>query len=252
MFCTCGPAQAYDIDNTDKYAWSENSGWFSFKSAHAPATVYDDHLEGYVWAENIGFVRLGTHTGGGTHNYGNSSAGDYGVNNSSGNLTGYGWSENVGWINFNPSGSQVTVNATTGEFDGYAWAENIGYVHFKNTSPAYMVKYLTTPLLIELAAFTVTPLSDRTLLEWKTSSEIDNIGFHLLRSNTKNGEYTRITPAMIPSATRFSTQGAIYAYVDHNVQPGETYYYKLEDIDLSGVSTMHGPVSATPRLVHGK
>jgi hypothetical protein len=30
---------------------------------------------------------------------------------------------------------------------------------------------------------------------------------------------------------------------------GITYYYKLEDVDFNGVSTFHGPVSATPLLV---
>jgi len=35
------------------------------------------------------------------------------------------------------------------------------------------------------------------------------------------------------------------------VQNRKTYYYKLEDIDLNGTSTMHEPVSATPRLIYG-
>jgi hypothetical protein len=30
-----------------------------------------------------------------------------------------------------------------------------------------------------------------------------------------------------------------------------TYYYKLEDIDLNGTSTMHGPVSVVPRGILG-
>jgi len=34
------------------------------------------------------------------------------------------------------------------------------------------------------------------------------------------------------------------------VQNCRTYYYKLEDIDLNGTGTMHGPVSATPRRVN--
>ena len=29
------------------------------------------------------------------------------------------------------------------------------------------------------------------------------------------------------------------------------YCYKLEDIDLNGNSTMHGPANATPRLIYG-
>jgi hypothetical protein len=47
------------------------------------------------------------------------------------------------------------------------------------------------------------------------------------------------------------TQGATYEFADIAVQNGKTYYYKLEDIDLSGKSTMHGPVSAMPRLIFG-
>jgi hypothetical protein len=35
------------------------------------------------------------------------------------------------------------------------------------------------------------------------------------------------------------------------VQNRKTYYYKLEDIDLNGTSTMHVPMSATPRWVLG-
>jgi hypothetical protein len=34
-----------------------------------------------------------------------------------------------------------------------------------------------------------------------------------------------------------------------DVKNRQTYYYKLEDIDLSGTSTLHGPISATPRLI---
>jgi hypothetical protein len=35
------------------------------------------------------------------------------------------------------------------------------------------------------------------------------------------------------------------------VQNRKTYYYKLEDIDLNGKSTMHRPVSAMPKLIYG-
>ena len=49
-------------------------------------------------------------------------------------------------------------------------------------------------------------------------------------------------------------KGAAYSYTDTDVQSGMTYYYWLEDVDLCGKSTLHGPVSArvgsiTPRPV---
>jgi predicted extracellular nuclease len=39
--------------------------------------------------------------------------------------------------------------------------------------------------------------------------------------------------------------GAFYALVDDTVEPGVTYYYRLEDIDTSGVSTSHGAGACT-------
>jgi len=38
-----------------------------------------------------------------------------------------------------------------------------------------------------------------------------------------------------------------YEFVDENVRNRRTCCYKIEDIDLNGKSTMHGPVSAVPR-----
>ena len=46
-------------------------------------------------------------------------------------------------------------------------------------------------------------------------------------------------------------QGASYQYVDEALKNHRIYYYKLEDIDLSGTSTMHGPVSAEQRKFKG-
>ena len=135
------PLLADPISATDKYAWSENAGWQDFHAAHAQAKVYDDHLEGYVWSEAVGWIRLGSYTGGDAHTYANDAANTYGVNNDGkGNLSGYAWSENAGWINFNPNHSQVTIDSATGDFDGYAWSESLGWIHFQNDNPAYKVR----------------------------------------------------------------------------------------------------------------
>ena len=34
------------------------------------------------------------------------------------------------------------------------------------------------------------------------------------------------------------------SFVDEGIAPG-TYYYKLEDVDTSGVATLHGPAPVT-------
>jgi hypothetical protein len=105
--------------------------------------------------------------------------------------------------------------------------------------------------LIELAIFRTISQNHKTILEWSTESEIDNAGFNLYRSETENGNYIKINSSLIP-AKGSSTQGASYEFADSNVQNRKTYYYKLEDIDVNGVSTFHGPEAAMPRLLYGR
>jgi hypothetical protein len=105
-----------------------------------------------------------------------------------------------------------------------------------------------TPTVVSLIGFNAVPGNRIVTLAWSTASETDNAGFNLYRAELVDGEYTKINASLIP-AKGSSTQGASYEFIDNNVQNRNTYYYKLEDIDLNGKSTMHGPVSATPRWI---
>jgi hypothetical protein len=104
--------------------------------------------------------------------------------------------------------------------------------------------------LISIASIDAKPFSGGVSIQWSTESEIDNAGFNIYRATSENGDYEKINSSLI-SANGSSTQGSSYEFTDNNVQNRKTYYYKLEDIDLNGNSTMHGPVSATPRLIYG-
>jgi hypothetical protein len=104
------------------------------------------------------------------------------------------------------------------------------------------------PTLIELISFTAT-LSNRTVvIKWTTVSEIDNAGFNLYRAESEHGEYVKINTSLIP-AEGSPTRGASYQYVDNNVKNRTIYYYRLEDINLNGVASLHGPVSSAPRII---
>ena len=103
---------------------------------------------------------------------------------------------------------------------------------------------------IDLSSFSAVPKFSKVIIQWSTEAETDNAGFNLYRSESESGEYVKINDALIP-AQGTSTQGSSYEFTDNNVQNRKTYYYKLEDIDLSGKSTMHGPVSAAPRWMLG-
>jgi hypothetical protein len=97
---------------------------------------------------------------------------------------------------------------------------------------------------ITLLSFTAHPAADQITLAWQTGTEVDNAGFNLQRATAVSGPYTKLNATLIP-AKGDAVSGASYTYTDHNVIKGMTYYYKLEDVDTHGVSTFHGPVSAT-------
>jgi hypothetical protein len=110
--------------------------------------------------------------------------------------------------------------------------------------------YNNSPTVINLSSFTATPKAGKVIIQWNTETETDNGGFNIYRAESENGQYVKITTAMIP-AKGSATQGASYEFIDTNVQNRKIYYYELEDIDLNGKSTMHDSVSAMPRWIYG-
>lgn len=95
---------------------------------------------------------------------------------------------------------------------------------------------------VELSLFTAVYENNSIRLNWTTQSETENLGFHIYRSESASGEYTRITSALIPGAGT-SERAHYYQHVDVTIEPGKTYFYKLADIDFNGGITYHGPVN---------
>ncbi len=98
------------------------------------------------------------------------------------------------------------------------------------------------PLAVELEYFTVTSQADSRLLQWGTVSEADNAGFNLYRAPSADGAQTRINAALMPAQAPGSMDGRAYNWKDQDAQPGQTYFYWLEDVGLAGKRTLHGPV----------
>jgi hypothetical protein len=96
---------------------------------------------------------------------------------------------------------------------------------------------------VTLGSFEAQGTNEGVELQWSTATELDNLGFHLYRATTPGGPYERITSAVIPGLAG-SVAGQSYSYHDVGLTAGVVYYYKLEDIDTSGHTDSHGPVSA--------
>ncbi|MGD8898300.1 MAG: C25 family peptidase propeptide domain-containing protein, partial [Acidobacteriota bacterium] len=105
--------------------------------------------------------------------------------------------------------------------------------------------YAPPPTAVELLSFAAEGVERGVDLSWRTGSELDNLGFHLHRSLSEMGPWTRITPSLIPGLGS-SPEGASYSFRDTGLTDGVRYFYRLEDIDAHSGSTFHGPVSAVP------
>jgi hypothetical protein len=98
-------------------------------------------------------------------------------------------------------------------------------------------------LAVTLADLRAEAQSDHVLVTWETVSEMNNQGFNLYRSTSPDSAGEQVNAALIPSQAPGSAQGAVYTWQDADVTAGATYYYTLEDLDISGASSLHGPVS---------
>ena len=98
---------------------------------------------------------------------------------------------------------------------------------------------------VKLQSFAAIPGDASLRLEWRTGSELDNLGFYVYRGLSENGPWTRLTSSLIPGLGS-SAIGQAYAYRDTGLRNGTQYFYRLEDVDASSSATSHGPVSAVP------
>lgn len=100
-----------------------------------------------------------------------------------------------------------------------------------------------TPTAVELASFSAEAQGNAILLEWETATELDSLGFNVYRSQAAEGGRLQLNPALIPAQNPGTPLGATYRFLDETATPGITYYYWLEDLDVNGTATVHGPVS---------
>ncbi len=101
------------------------------------------------------------------------------------------------------------------------------------------------PLAVTLEGFAAQAQPGHVLLTWQTASELDNLGFTVLRSQSPQVEPEPL--AFVPSQGPGSAQGFSYAWQDEKVEPGVIYWYWLEDVDLAGVGRATGRSASSTR-----
>lgn len=166
------------------------------------------------------------------------------------------WRRNQGNLLF-------SVDAEDGDGDqlSYTWKRNGTLV---STTSQYVLDTEAVPPATYVIDFMVTDSKDTLRLQWKidmvvsvelatfmaeldgakgvkirwtTNQEIDNVGFNILRSLARDGEYELVNGDLIAHR-----DDGTYEFVDSEVRVGMRYYYKLEDVDIRGIRTQHGPI----------
>jgi len=99
-------------------------------------------------------------------------------------------------------------------------------------------------LPVSLSSFTATPNNGSVLVEWTTESEVNNLGFNLYKSESKDGEFAQLNTTIIEGAGNSTTKND-YTFTDTEVVPGKIYYYQIEDVAFDGKTEKHDIISMT-------
>ncbi|MBI3475018.1 MAG: DUF11 domain-containing protein [Acidobacteria bacterium] len=106
---------------------------------------------------------------------------------------------------------------------------------------------VTAPTGIHLQSLTAEATSQGVVMRWKTAGELNNLGFNVYRE--QDGERVRLNPTLVAGSALMMRgylekhAGKSYVWIDPSASPGSSYW--LEDVDLNGERTFHGPVTAS-------
>ena len=142
-----------------------------------------------------------------------------------------------GWV------SAINTKLVTGTTTYYGHPDDIGAPGIESGGA----------LPVSLSRFRAELTDAGVSIKWITESELDNAGFNILRSETKDGEFKIVNPQLIQGAGTTSERHT-YTWTDTTAKPNVVYYYQIEDISHAGdrkqlaTVRMRGYVSAVGKL----
>lgn len=131
----------------------------------------------------------------------------------------------------------------------FAWAATNVYVRFSFTSTGRGDEEFAlnmggeSTLPVELSSFSAIQSSVNTAqIYWTTASETNLLGYNLFRNTqTDITGSLRLNSIIIMATNTSTTQN--YSFTDADAEPGCTYHYWLESVEMDGHTTYYGPVS---------
>ena len=104
----------------------------------------------------------------------------------------------------------------------------------KNPNVKIYLKSNHKPLPVTLSHFRAEHTDAGVVLKWATESEVDNAGFDIYRSPTKDGDFKVVNSKLIQGAGTTGERHT-YTWTDTTAKPNTVYYYRIEDVSHAGV-----------------
>lgn len=114
-----------------------------------------------------------------------------------------------------------------------------------NDNTATFTSTIEFPNSVRLNSFTAAAGAAGAVVSWNSGGELHNLGYNVYRD--VNGEKARLNSSLIAGAALLMRDtveqhaAKTYRWIDHSPVSGGLYW--LEDVDLNGTRTMHGPIS---------
>lgn len=145
----------------------------------------------------------------------------------------------------------ITVTTTASTFSSNSLTTNTATVSTSITTDpnssnnsSTATSTIESPSAVDLTLFRAIQEADGSvMLEWRTQAETRNLGFHVYREDAAGRH--RVSQGLIAGAAlllrgnRAEHAGKTYRWVD--TQPAIGAVYWIEDVDVNGTQTLHGP-----------
>ena len=147
----------------------------------------------------------------------------------------------------------ITINVTAATFSSNTLSSNTATVSSTTSDPnltnnsSTAISTIEAATAVQLTSFLAQTLpGGGVLLSWQTSEETRNLGFYVYRGDAQGRQ--QINPSLIAGSALFMRggqpqhRGKTYQWID--AQGSSLSSYWLEDVDLNGTRTLHGPIYA--------
>lgn len=102
------------------------------------------------------------------------------------------------------------------------------------------------PTSVSISDFSAAYTTEKTAIElsWQTASEVDILGFNVLRSTSEVGARIQLNEDQVAVENPGQMDGSNYSFDDYDVTMGHTYYYWIELIKTDSSRESVGPEAA--------